>query len=149
MRNLYKQYAKETEYYSDMIQLSEAVKTNRKGSAGIRDRIVFGKQAWQEALTWFSIIQSIVIFMALIPTAIMNLNNFFNYVGLPIQFPISISSVGAVIFIFFMFTFGLLSYRHFGLPRRSQEIGSKINPSFFMLWDKLNKLEEEVKKLKK
>ena len=74
----------------DSIQLKKAVSTKRRGKAGFRDKFVFGRTSWVEALSYISVIQSVVIFTALIPTAVVTFNEFLVWMRLPIQFPVNI-----------------------------------------------------------
>ena len=145
-------YSKEIEEATNSILLKEALKTERKGSARLRDRIVVGKVSWGEALTYVSIIQSIVIFMALIPEAVVTINEFLDWLGIDYRFPVQVSSVGAVMFIIFVFIFGLVAVRHIGTSRRGYEISSKMTPGTFLMWKqmkglekKLNDLDEKIK----
>ena len=148
MKNKYLEYSKKIEEASNEVQLREVIKTARKGAPGLRDKLVFGKAAWQEALTYFAILQSIVIFMALIPTAFENLNAFFAYLNIPIVLPLGLSSVASVLFLAFIFCFGVLGYRYFGLPKRTQEIGAKMHPGEYLIWKEVIELKEEIRKLK-
>jgi len=144
----YEKYSKEIEDVTNRINLKTAVGTARKGGAKARDRIVFGKLSWTEALSFVTIIQSVVIFTALIPDAVVSINTFLDYFGVPFHFPVEISSVGAVVFIIIVFFFGLIAVRHIGTYKRSNELTAKMNPATYLLWEKLEKLEEKLEEKK-
>ena len=139
------EFAKDIEEHANKIHLKKAIATERKGKAKLRDRLVFGKISWAESLSYISIIQSIIIFTALIPDSVGTVNGFLDWLGIPFQFPVEMASIGAVIFIIIVFIFGLIAVRHIGTVKRATEISSKMNPSMFMLWDQqkeiLSKLE--------
>jgi len=143
----YNKYSKEMEKSTNEINLKKAVGTERKGKAGIRDKLVFGRMSWTESLAYVSIIQSVVIFTALIPDAVTTMNEFFVWIGLPIQFPVEISSVAAFIFIIVVFVFGIIAIRYFGTSRRGAEITGKLTPAYFLMWQKLEDIEERLGKI--
>lgn len=140
----YNGYSDRLEEASDAIQLKQAVSTKRKGKAGLRDKFVFGRTSWTEALSYVSIVQSVVIFTALVPEAVVTVNEFFTWTKIPIQLPVQISSVGAILFILFVFVFGLVAIRYLGMSRRGAELSSKVNPSLFLLWQKLDNIEKRL-----
>jgi len=140
----YEKYSREIEEVTNKINLKTAVGTARKGGAKARDRIVFGKLSWTEALSFVTIIQSVVIFTALIPDAVVSVNTFLDYFGIPFHFPVEISSVGAVVFIIVVFIFGLVAVRHIGTYKRSNELTSKMNPGTYLIWEKIEKLEKKL-----
>ena len=133
----YDEYSKDIEKYSNAINLKKAVSTERIGKAGIRDKIVFGRAAWTEALGYFAILQTMVIFLGLLDDVIININaglwDLGTKIGIsnPYQFPVNMASYFAIMFIIFVLCFGIVGYRHFGLPKRLNEIGVKMNPAFF------------------
>lgn len=142
--NDFEAFAEQVETAANKVNLKQSVATKRTGAASARDKIVFGKFSWQEALSFVAIIQSIIIFTALIPDAVGTINNMFAWLGIPFEFPIEISSLGAVLFIIFVFIFGLVAVRHIGTIKRSNEITTKMNPGMFLLW---KRQEEIMKKL--
>jgi len=142
----YDKYSKDIEKSTDAINLKEAISTARKGGAGFRDKFVFGRISWTEALSYVSIIQSVVIFMALIPDAVSTVNEFLTWLGIPIQFPVEISSVAAVLFIVLVFIFGIFAIRYLGTSRRGAEVTGKLNPAIFLLWQKLDDIEKRLDK---
>ena len=144
MDKSYENFGKEIEKFTDRISLRSAMGTGRKGGAGLRDKLVLGKMAWSEALTYFGILQSMVIFMALVPTAIDNVNNVFKLLDIPFQFPVEVTSFLAVIILAIMFSFGILAYRYLGLPRRTQEVSAKMNTSMYMIWHELQEVKEKL-----
>jgi len=133
----------------DRIDLRKAVGTERKRGAKVRDKFVFGKVAWAEALTYISIIQSMIIFMALIPLAVISVNGMLEWIGIGWQFPIELASVSALIAIVCIFVFGLIAVRHIGTTRRAQEISAKMNPAFFLLWEQNEEIIKNQKKILK
>ena len=144
----FKEYSKKVEEATNNINLKLSSNTKRKGKSKLRDKLVFYKYAWQESLSFMSVLQSIVIFMALIPASIISLNEFFIFAGIPYTFPVHISSVFAIIFIVFVFVFGLVAVRYIGTISSSNEIGAKMNPGNYMLWEKLEEIEKTLEKLK-
>jgi len=147
-------YSQRIERAVDDIPSSDVIGTKRKGFASLRDKLVFGKAAWTEALGYFAIVQAIIIFTALVPNAIQNVNEIVKPIG--IQFPIVTSSVVAFLFIAFLFCFGFFSYRYLGTAKRSAEIGAKLSACDFVEWKDLQvikngieDLKNEIKELKK
>jgi len=149
MRTKYDEYSEETEEYSNAINLKKAISTDRVGKAGLRDKLVFGRAAWSEALGYFAILQTMVIFMGLLDRVIININAGIWDLGImlgitsPYQFPVNIASYAAIAFIVFIMCFGIVGYRHWGLPKRLQELGVKMSPAYFMLWCKFKELEKQ------
>ena len=146
----FEEYIKELNEYSDAINLKIAITSQRKGKKKFIDNFVFAKAAWSEALTYFAIIQSMVIFLGLMDDVIRNINSvltdlwsFFN-LGTAWQLPVNTSSYFAFTFIIFIFCFGFIGYRHLGLPKRNHEIGASISPIYFMLWKKNRELEQKI-----
>ena len=142
--NYFEDFNKEIEIATNEIILKKAISTERKGKARVRDRLVFAKVSWTEALSFVAIIQSIVIFTALIPNSVETVNGFLAWFGIPFQFPLELSSVGAVIFIIFLFVFGLVAMRHIGTARTSQEISAKLNPGILLIYDRIRELEKKI-----
>jgi len=143
----YEDFFNDMASYSDRVQQKMAIVSQRKGKRKFLDTFVFGRVAWSEALTYVAIVQSGIIFLGLIPAAITTVNETFDVFGIPFHFPVTISSVGAVIFIIFVFIFGLFAHR-IGLHKRGQEITQLQSPGFFMFYSMLKKQEKEIKKLK-
>ena len=92
-------YSKEVEEMANQINLKKSISTERKGAAGIRGKIVFGKLAWQEALAFVVVFQTIIIFTALIPDSVETINGAFLWLGIPFQFPVELASAAAIIFV--------------------------------------------------
>jgi len=135
----YEAFVRDVENITDGIELKKASSTSRKGMRGSRDRIVSGKFCWTEAFTYITIIQSLVIFSALIPESVRTVNHFMVWLGVPFVFPVEWGSVGVVFFLVGVFVFGFLAVRRVGTYRAFSEISVKMNPGFFALW-KQNKL---------
>jgi len=68
----YDKFIREIEKATDVIDLKKAIGSSRKGKARWRDHIVSGKISWTEALSYVAIIQSVIIFVALICTLYRN-----------------------------------------------------------------------------
>lgn len=146
----FEEYANAIDEYTNKIDLRRATRdSSNKGARGIISKIVFSKAAWQEALTYFAILQSIVIFTALIPTAIDNVNSVFIMLGLPFKFPVHLSSFAAISFIIFLFIFGFVGYRKLRTPAISQGYGNKNNSAMYLIWNEIQDLKDELKKVKK
>jgi len=143
----YEKFSDEVENAANYIQLKKSIASERKGVAKARDKLVTGKLAWQEALSFVTIIQSAVIFTALIPNSVDSVNGFLAYLGIPIQFPITMASVSALIFVIAVFIFGVLALRHMGTMKRTQEIATKMNPATYLLWEKLEEMEKKINDL--
>jgi len=137
-------YAKEVEEIANQINLKKSISTERKGAASARDKIVFGKLAWQEALAFIAILQSLIIFTALIPDSVGTINGFLLWLGISYQFPLELASVAALIFVIVVFVFGLVAVRHLGTMKRTNEITTKMNPATYLLWTKLEALEKKI-----
>ena len=145
----FNKFTKEVEQANDCIVLKEASKTKRKGAPKIRDKIVFGKVSWGEALTYLGIIQTAVIFFGLMDDVIINVNGFLTYVGIQFQFPLGISVGIAFLFILCVVAFGIIAVRVVGTYKSSLELGTKMNPGFYLLWRQNDELRKEVDALKK
>lgn len=153
MKFNHKQYSDEIEETTNAIDLKTVMGTNRTGVAAKRDHLVLIKSAWAESLTYFAIVQTMVIFLGLMDDVINNINTGLRSLGSMMgiydiyQFPVGVASFLAISFIIFLVCFGMVAYRYFGLPRRSQEIGAKMNSALFLLWRQNTELLERVKKL--
>jgi len=145
----FEKFSKDVEIANDKINLKKASKTERKGVAKLRDRLVFGKVSWGEAFTYLAIVQTTVIFFGLMDDVIINMNSFLSTIGIGYQFPVGMSVLAAFAFILFVIIFGILAVRHIGTYRSSLELGTKMNPGFYMLWKQNEILNDEIKKLKK
>ena len=146
----FEEYADQIDSYTNKINLKRSTRdSSNKGSRGIISKIVFSKAAWQEALTYFAILQSIVIFTALIPDAIENINSVFVMIGIPFQFPVNLSSLGAVMFIIFLFIFGFVGYRKLRTPAIAQSYGNKNNSAMYLIWDQLEEIKESLEEREK
>ena len=146
----FEDYIHELNQYSDDINLKIAITSQRKGKKKFIDNFVFAKAAWSEALTYFAIIQSMVIFLGLMDDVIININAVLSDMwslldcGITWQLPVNTASYFAFMFIIFIFCFGFIGYRHLGLPKRNHEIGASISPIYFMLWKKNKELEKKI-----
>jgi len=147
----YDNFTAEIEESANKIVLKKAITTERHGTAGLRDRIVFGKYAWAEALAYMAIVQSAVVFLGLIDDVIINVNSALwdlgSVLGIeqPFQFPVNIASYAAICFIVFIFCFGLIAVRHIGTSKRSYELSSKMNAGNFTTWRKLDDIQQTQK----
>lgn len=141
--------------------LKTATASKRTGRGRTRDRIVFAKMVWSEAFSYISPLQTMIIFSALITPAVMTVNvgllKIGDLLGIsnPIQFPIALVSLFAVIALVGIFLFGIISVRHIGTYRTTNEYSSKMNPGMRLIWSKeeeilnrLDNIEELLKKVK-
>jgi hypothetical protein len=77
-------FCKEVEDATNKINLKESISSERKGSSKFIDRVTIGRIAWQESLAFVAIIQSVIIFIALIPQAIVSVNGFLDMLNIPL-----------------------------------------------------------------
>jgi len=145
----YKKFLKELEKAADSVDLKNAIGTSRKGKARLRDHIVTGKMSWTEALSYVAIIQSIIIFIALIPNSIDTINGFLRWIGFSFQLPRETSSVVAVLFVVGVFIFGLIAVRYVGTIKRTWEIGSKMHPGHIVFFEILEDIRLQMDSLSK
>lgn len=150
LKDDYQEYSREIEQYVRNIDLKVATTQKTKVS-----KLVFSKAAWQESLTWFAVVQSMVIFLGLMDDVVDNFNailadisSLFN-LSTPLSLPVNITSYIAFMFIMFLFCFGFVGYRYLRLPQTTQMIGAKNNGAFFMLWKQNKELQKEIEELKK
>ena len=143
----FNKFSKEVEGANDKIVLKEASKTERTGKAKFRDKLVFGKVSWGEAFTYLGIVQTTIIFFGLMDDVIANMNAFLLGIGIGYQFPLKMSVLAAFIFILGVVIFGILAVRHIGTYRSSLELGTKMNPGFYMLWEQNKKLSQRLKEI--
>ena len=140
----FNEFSREVELANDKIKLKEASKTDRKGAAKLRDKLVFGKVSWGEAFTYLGIVQTTIIFFGLMDDVIVNMNQFLTTIGIEYQFPVGMSILAALLFILGVVVFGILAVRHIGTYRSSLELGTKMNPGIYLLWEKMRELEEKI-----
>lgn len=150
-KQMYDRFKGDIEIATNEINQRLSIKTTRKGFGGFRDNIVFYKMAVTFAYAYIAVIQSLIIFLGVTPQAIININNFFNTIGIPFGFPVDISSMVAVVIIFGLFIFGILAILILGLYKREQEIGTLQQPGFYlsvkqgyMIIDLLNDVKKEL-----
>jgi len=148
-KETYKRYKDDLSKVTDGLSLGEAIRSDRKGSRKFRDNFVLLKMAWTESLSYFAIVQSVIIFTALVPDSIGNINTVFNSLHIPYQFPVGSSSVVALLLIIFIFLFGIISFRFFGLARRSNEVGALYSPGNILLYKKICEIENKIEEMKK
>lgn len=148
-KDRFKVYKEDLSKATDCLTLKEALKSNRTGAKGLRDYFVLLKMTWTESLSYFAIVQSLIIFTALVPNSIENINTALRAVHIPYQFPIGSSSVAAVIILLIILLFGIISYRFFGLARRANEVGALYSPGNFLIYNKLLEIEKQLNEMKK
>jgi len=144
----YDKFIREIEKATDVIDLKRAIGSSRKGKARWRDHIVSGKISWTEALSYVAIIQSVIIFVALIPNCVDTVNGFLRWIGFSFQFPREISSISALLFVVGIFIFGLVAVRYIGTIKRLHEIGTKMHPTHVLFFEMLEDIRTELKELK-
>lgn len=140
----FEEYLKDVEQATNEISLKKSSTTSRKGKSKWRDRLMYGRVAWQEALAFVAIIQTIVIFVALIPQSVLTVNGFLSFIGIAYQFPIHIASLLVLFFIIFVLIFGLIAVRYIGTFTSVNEISTKMYPGYFLLWKQIRQLEKKV-----
>lgn len=143
----YIEYLNNLHKTTDKIELDKAFRTNRTGASKVRDKVVFTKMIWAEAMTYLAILQTIVIFTALVPQSIETINEAFKWVGIPFEFPTGITSVFVIILVGSVFLIGWLAFRVTGAARRQQEVSTSINPVYFMFWKEFQDIKDELKRL--
>lgn len=145
----FEDYSRDIEIANDKIKLKEASRTDRKGAARLRDKLVFGKVSWGEAFTYLGIVQTTIIFFGLMDDVIVNMNQFLTTIGIGYQFPVGMSILAAFLFIIGVVIFGILAVRHIGTYRSSLELGTKMNPGIYMLWEQNKELKNKIEELEK
>lgn len=143
----FKKFSDEISSANDKIILKNAIKSERKGKARFRDKIVFGKLSWGEALTYLGIVQTGVIFFGLMDNVILNINAFLLSIGIGYQFPVKMSVLAAFVFILGVALFGIFAVRFMGTYRSSNELSSKMNPGIFLLWEQNERLNKKIEEL--
>ena len=128
------------------IPADKVIKTNRTGLAGLRDKLVFGKSAWNEAMTYFGIVTTLVTLAALTPIAVGNINLLLEPVG--IKFPVVFSSLMTFVLLICLFIFGYLSFKYFGMIKRSSEIGAKLSSCDYVEWQDLQVIKGELQEIR-
>lgn len=146
--HLFKDYKEDLTKVTDRLSLAEAMRSSRTGTKKFRDHFVFLKMAWTESLSYFAIVQSVVIFTALVPNSVENVNEFLRMFHIPYAFPIVLSSVASFLLIFLIFVFGIISFRFFGLARRANEVSSLYSPGYFMMWKQIKEMKESLEEIK-
>ena len=144
----YHEYTEDLERSSNAIKLKKSIKTNRKGWAKIRDVLVFFKQVWAVAEGWAGLPKALVYWLALTPLAIVSYNAFVNMLGIPAEIPLGYGSVIAMLTVVVLMIFGFLAWTRLGLNRRTMELGGKQNPNYFLFYNELENVLDEIKSLK-
>jgi len=143
----YAEYVKELHEATDDINLKVSMKTERKGKASIRDKIVSGRFVWVEAMAFMSVIQAMLIFTALIPASIVNVNGFMEFIGINYTIPVAVGTIMSVVSILGMFVFGIIAVR-LGTFKRNAEIAHTMSPVSYLLWKQQKELMEMIIELK-
>jgi len=144
----YDKFAKELEEVTKELPMKKAVTSKRKGVINwFIDKIVIGRFFWTESFAFLTIIQTIVIFTALIPQSVVTINNFFIWAHLPIALPVAFSSAITILFIVFVFVSGFVVVRYMKTSTRTSEYSAKTNSGSYLLWKKLDNLEKKIEKL--
>jgi hypothetical protein len=138
-------FKKEIEQITRELPLEKAITATRKGKLRwFIDKIVISRFMWTEAFAFLGIVQSIIIFIALVPQSIQSINDFLFVIGIDWSFSVAISSMLTIVFIVFIFIFGFIAVRYMGTSTLGAEYGAKTNPSIYLLWKQLKALEERV-----
>jgi len=144
----YDEYMKEMRKYVDAVNMKKALHVNRKGLGGIRDRFVNFKSYWTETQSYYSFAQALFLLTALVPTAILNINNALSFLGLEFDIPVGLTSFFVMVAAVGFFFFGFLSYKKFKLVKRFLEIGVSVSPFPFMTFTLFNKMNDDIKLIK-
>jgi len=149
-KNIYDEYCISLEEATDKIKLPKSIKTKRKGSKKIRDRLVYYKSAWQKAESWAGMPKALVYWLALTPLAISSFNGFMDMLGLDmLEIPLEWGATLAVTTILIIMIFGLMAWTKLGLVRRTNELGAKQSPQFLLLYDEIKNMQGQLDELKK
>ena len=148
MEDVFTKYKQELSSITDKLSLKEAIRSSRTGSRKFRDNFVLLKMAWTESLSYFNIIQAVIIYTALVPNSIENINAVLSALQIPFQFPVGASSVLSIIVLMGIMLFGLVSYRFFGLARRANEVSALYSPGQLLLFKKIDDIERKIEELK-
>jgi hypothetical protein len=148
MDALFEKYSKELEDITKELPLKQAIKSKRKGIINMLiDKLVMSRFFWQEAFGFLAILQTIVIFTALVPQSVYTINDFLSWLHIPFALPVGFSSVITISFIIFIFIFGYVTVRLMKTTTISAEYGAKTSPSLYLMWKKLDEIEEKLKDL--
>jgi hypothetical protein len=132
---------------TDEIDQKNSVSTNRVGNKSIRDNFAFYKMAIFFAYGYISIIQTMIIFLGVTPQAIVNLNLFFSTLHIPIQLPVNISSVLAIILIIILFFGGILAMKFIGLYKRELELSTLQSPGMYLVAKQNDEILKRLERL--
>lgn len=144
----HKEYVEAVAQVTNEINQQRSVGTNRKGFASFRDKLAYYKVAVFFAYGYVSIIQTMVIFLGITPQALENINGFFSAIGIPLQLPVDISSIIAIVLIIVLFFGGIFAMRFLGLYRREQELGVLQNPGLYLLCKQNHRIIQLLEELK-
>jgi len=147
-KEVFTEYKERLGDVTDSLNLKEAITSDRKGAKKFRDYFVFLRMAWTESLSYFAIIQAMIIYTALVPNSIQNINDVLNFVGLP-SLPVGFTSAITILVICAIFLFGIVAYRFFGLARSANEISCRYSPGQLLLFKELQDIKEQIEELKK
>lgn len=147
MDESFEKYAKELEAITKEIPMRKAITAKRKGIHKVIDKIVMGRFVWTEAFAFIGIIQTIIIFTALVPQSVYTMNEFLSWAHIPITLPVGFSATFTMLLIVFIFIFGFVTVRYMRTATVGAEYGAKTSPGYFLIWKKLESLEEKVRKL--
>jgi hypothetical protein len=148
-QNNYETFKKAIEEATNEINQRSSAQTKRKGLAGLRDKFTFYKMAIFFAYGYISIIQTMIIFLGVTPSAIKNINDFLVVVGIPFQFPVDVASLLAIVIIFMLFVFGIFAMLLLGLYKREQEVATLQSPGWLMLMNQNQEILDLLKEKRK
>jgi len=146
-KEIFTEYKARLADVTDSLNLKEAISSGRHGARKFRDYFVFLRMAWTESLSYFAVIQAMIIYVALVPNAIQNINDVLSFVGLP-KLPLIFASVMTFCVICIIFLFGIVAYRFFGLARSANEISCRYSPGQLLVFKELLEIKEEIRQLK-
>ena len=138
------EYMEELRKFTDTINLKKTIKTERKGMARFRDKIVFWRTAWSAGIQFAAIPKEAIMWISLMPLALANINEAFKWLGLPWYIPLSWGTLTGLTFVFLILIFGVFAFTRFGTRRRDYEIAALQNPAYGFLWFKIKDNEKKL-----
>lgn len=147
-KEIFEEYKHSLANVTDNMSLKQALHSDRKGARKFRDYFVFLRTAWNESLSYFAVLQTAIIYTALVPNSIQNINDALSILHIPFQFPIGSTSLVSIIIVCLILLFGVISYRFFGLARRTYEISALYNPSQLLIFKEIQEIKKEIKELR-
>lgn len=147
----YEKYIEELEESSDGMNVRKSIQSKSEKRTGflgkIRDFGVFIREFWKYGRQWLGPFKELVYMLALIPSAIVSANAFFNYAFGIRPFPVARTSIYAIVIFFSVLLMGYLGYKFGGTKKRSIEMADKQDPVFYMLWSEQKEIKQRLEEL--